>query len=72
MSTKGNYRKAAKLYQQAVDLEPDEPTAYYNLGLTFDRSEQFDRAAHNYLMAMERYEPDSEVGHPPLQQQSKP
>ena len=52
--SKQDYRKAGKAYREPIALEPDEPTAYFNLGLALDSSGHKVEAAQRFLEARER------------------
>jgi hypothetical protein len=53
-------RRAARAFREAIALRPDEPVAYYNLGVALNSSEHFVEAAQRYLEAKERYQVGSE------------
>ena len=53
-ASKEDYRRAAKAYRKAIALEPDEPTAYFNLGVMLQYSGHDVEAAQRYLEAKER------------------
>jgi tetratricopeptide (TPR) repeat protein len=57
---KDDMRKAGKAYREAIALRPDEPIAYYNLGLVLDNSGHYVEAAQRYLEAKERLPVGSE------------
>jgi tetratricopeptide (TPR) repeat protein len=54
-------RRAARAVREAIALEPDEPTAYYNLGAALNDSGHDVEAAQRYLEAKERYQVGSEM-----------
>ena len=54
-------RKAAKTYREAIALRPDEPVAYYNLGVVLSNSGHIVEAAQRYLEAKERLPVGSEL-----------
>lgn len=45
---RGDYEEAAELYRSAIELEPDNPRLYYNLGNALAQSGNFDEAARAY------------------------
>lgn len=47
-------RKAEKLYQQAIALDPEDTDAYARLGKTYQASGMYERAKDAYLKAIER------------------
>ena len=53
-------RRAARTLREAIALEPDDPLAYYNLGVALASSGHKVEAAQRYLEAKERYPVDSE------------
>ena len=56
------YLRAAKAYREAISLEPDDPTAYFNLGSALSASGGHDmEAAQRYLEAKERWPVGSEL-----------
>jgi len=59
-SSKVDWRIAAKANREAIALRPDEPLAYYNLGVALQNSGHVVEAAQRYLEAMERYPVGSE------------
>lgn len=54
----GNYEEAAKLYQEAIDKNPQDPTHYYNLGIAFMRMDKHDEAIEAFKKMIE-IQPDS-------------
>eukprot|EP00964_Phaeocystis_antarctica_P148487 scaffold115357_cov69-Phaeocystis_antarctica.AAC.1 len=56
-----DWRKAAKVYREAIALEPDEPVAYYNLGNALTSSGHHVEAAQRFLEAKERLPGGSEL-----------
>jgi tetratricopeptide (TPR) repeat protein len=54
-------RRAARAFREAIALRPDEPEAYYNLGIALSQSAHYAEAAQRYLEAKERY-PVASVG----------
>ena len=58
--SKEDWRKAGKVYREAIALEPDEPTAYFNLGGVLTNSGHNVEAVQWYLGAKERYTVGSE------------
>ena len=40
----GNFTKAKKIYQSAIDTKPDEPISNYNLGAALYQNKEFDQA----------------------------
>ena len=48
-------RRAARAFREAIALRPDEPDAYFNLGVALNNSEHFVEAAQRFLEAKERY-----------------
>ena len=55
-NSKEDWRKAGKAYREAITLNPDEPYAYFNLGVALDNSGHDVEAAQRYLEAKERYQ----------------
>ena len=55
-----DWRKAAKAFRKAIALRPDEPGAYYNLGVALANSGHDVEAAQRYLEAKERLSVGSE------------
>eukprot|EP00964_Phaeocystis_antarctica_P072239 scaffold44153_cov70-Phaeocystis_antarctica.AAC.1 len=53
--SKEDYRRAARAYRQAIALRPDEPTAYYNLGVMLCNSGHHVEAAQRFLEAKGRF-----------------
>jgi superkiller protein 3 len=41
---KGDFQKAVDAFQKAIDLNPDDASVYYNLGITFDNVGDFQKA----------------------------
>merc|ERR1740139_1326969 len=56
-----NFHKVDKTYRKAIALEPGEPSAYHNLGITLGNSGRHAEAAPLYLQAAARYPEGSEV-----------
>ena len=46
--SKNEHKKAAELFETAVTLHPDFPQALTELGLTYMRLEQMDKARQTY------------------------
>ena len=40
----GNYTKASKLYDKAIELDPDFASAYNNRAIIYYRKEEYDKA----------------------------
>jgi len=59
-SSQRDTRRAARAFREAIALEPDEPSAYYNLGAALANSAHFVEAAQRYLEAKGRYPVGSE------------
>jgi len=55
-----DYNQALTLFQQAADLKPDLPNAYYNAANTLKVAGQFDQAKLAYQRTLLLLEPDSE------------
>ena len=53
-------RRAARAFREAIALRPDEPAAYYNLGVALSNSSHCVEAAQRYLEAKERQPVGSE------------
>jgi serine/threonine-protein kinase len=51
----GQYREAAKEYQQAIDLEPGNENAYVGLALAYEHEGAIDQAEQAYQRAMEAH-----------------
>jgi len=47
-------RREVKAYREAIALKPDEPLAYYHLGMALAKSGHFVESAQRYLEAKER------------------
>ena len=62
-----DWRKAAKVYREAIALEPDEPVAYYNLGNALTSSGHHVEAAQRFLEAKERLPGGRSSGQGPQQ-----
>ena len=45
------YSKAIVAYQNAIMLKPDYASAYYNLGIVYQKSNNFDFALESYQKA---------------------
>eukprot|EP00964_Phaeocystis_antarctica_P065834 scaffold39764_cov24-Phaeocystis_antarctica.AAC.1 len=58
--SKEDWRKAGKVYREAIALQPGESTAYANLGAVLSNSGHFVEAAQRYLEAKERRQVGSE------------
>lgn len=54
----GNYEEAAKLYQKAIDKNPEDPIHYYNLGTTYIRMDRPEEAIKVFKKMIE-IQPDS-------------
>jgi len=54
----GRYLDAVLSFQRAIELDPAFAAAHYNLGVTFQRLESYDKAADAYREAIRR-DPDS-------------
>ena len=52
----GNYRKAARHYRRAIALKPTRPCGWFNLGMTYFRSNQIVQAVHPFLRSSELFE----------------
>ena len=50
---RGDYREAVKLAKKAIAMDPDYPTSYMTLGVTYMTSGDFTNAVPPYLKAME-------------------
>ena len=57
---KEDFRRAARAYREAIALRPDDPTAYYNLGVALTNSGHIKEAAKRYLEAKVRWPVGSE------------
>jgi tetratricopeptide (TPR) repeat protein len=53
--SKRDWRRAARAFREAIELSPDEPTAYFNLGAALNNSAHDVEAAQRYLEAKERF-----------------
>ena len=53
-AAKDDWRKAGKVFREAIALRPDEPTAYANLGAALGNSGHNVEAAQRFLEAKER------------------
>jgi Tfp pilus assembly protein PilF len=54
----GNYEEAAKLYQDAIDKNPEDPIYYYNLGTTYIRLDKSEEAIEAFKKML-KIQPDS-------------
>jgi tetratricopeptide (TPR) repeat protein len=59
-ASKQDWRKAARAAREAIVLRPENPTAYYNLGVALNNSAHDVEAAQRFLEAKERYQEGSE------------
>ena len=59
---KGDWRRAVKVYRDAILLRPDDSEAYFALGCVLDDSGHEVEAAQRYLEAKERDEKDGKDG----------
>ena len=59
-AAKEDWRREAKAYREAIALKPDEPVAYFNLGLALSNSGHDVEAARRFLEAKERLPAGSE------------
>lgn len=50
---RGDYARAIKDYDKAIDLDPQDARAFYNRGISFRRLGQTDRAIIDYSQAIE-------------------
>ena len=48
----GNFTKAKKIYQSAIDTKPDEPISNYNLGVALYQNKEFDQAEKYFLKSI--------------------
>merc|ERR1712129_690578 len=55
-----DWRRAARAFREAIALRPDDPSAYFNLGLVLHASGQIVEAAKCYLGAVPRFPVGSE------------
>ena len=61
-AAKDDWRKAGKVFREAIALRPDvEAVAYFKLGVALGNSEHYVEAAQRYLEAKERYPVGSET-----------
>jgi tetratricopeptide (TPR) repeat protein len=58
----GNYDQAISLFDQALQLEPEDGKVWYYLGLTFSKKQQYYPAIHAYNEAL-RLKPDLYQAH---------
>eukprot|EP00964_Phaeocystis_antarctica_P077018 scaffold47711_cov55-Phaeocystis_antarctica.AAC.3 len=58
--SKDDWRRAGKVYREAIALRPNQPVAYHNLGTVLANSGHVVEAAQRYLEARERYPVGSE------------
>lgn len=54
----GQYEEAAKVYKEAIDKDPENPTLYYNLGIAYMRLDKPDEAIQAFKKMIE-IQPDS-------------
>ncbi len=50
----GNYPKAIERFEKALEKDPNNPTPYYNLGIAYAKTFQWDRAIQFTRKALER------------------
>ena len=62
MNAAGNFAKAAKLCRKAINLNPDSPAAYGNLGDALKASSDHIGAARAFLQAKDTYELCGDLG----------
>ena len=55
-ASKGDTRRAARAFREAIALRPDEPDAYYNLGAALANSGHYVEAAQRFLEVKERHQ----------------
>merc|ERR1711957_375319 len=55
-----DWRRAARAFREAIALRPDDPLAYFNLGVVLHASGQNVEAAKRYLEAVPRFPVGSE------------
>ena len=53
LQEKWNYKQASQKYERAVKIDPSYAEAYSNLGYTYRKQEQFDKAVRAYKKAIE-------------------
>ena len=51
--TSGNYAKAADYFQKVISIYNQHPTAHYNLGLSYQWLEEFEKAEKSYKNALD-------------------
>ena len=63
-ASKLDWRRAARAAREAIALRPDQPMAYYNLGIALNNSGHHVEAAQRFLEAKERFRVGSEMWAP--------
>ena len=53
LTEKGKFTAAVEAWKKAMDLDPEDAKAHYNLGLTLDRQGELDRAIAEYRKSVE-------------------
>ncbi|MEO1404045.1 MAG: tetratricopeptide repeat protein, partial [Cyanobacteria bacterium J06635_1] len=56
------YDEAISAYEKAIELDPDDATAHYNLGNTYKALKRYDEAISAYEKAIE-LDPDDATAH---------
>ena len=57
---KGKLKEAVEAFQQAIELNPDRPTAYLNLAMTLFDRQQYTAADETFLTAVQKGLPNAE------------
>ncbi len=52
----GKYPEAVRYYQNAIELDGNNPELYYNLALSYFMSDQFTKFKENLLKSQELYQ----------------
>lgn len=57
----GNYKEAAKLYEQMVQTDPDNPDAWYNWAFFTEQNKQYQEAINIFSQIEERFGTSEEI-----------
>ena len=56
----GNYEKAMADYRKAIELDPAQPHAYYNMGLIYEANENLPEAIKYFQQSYDRYKDENQ------------